>query len=92
VTWLGLADLLVPGSTFDLIDARMQNITSYLTCAIWPELQFARANSRCSALGGGVWTRDINKGCRLAKAIRAGSVWINYYQAMDLPSRSAATR
>ena len=34
-------------------------------------------------LGSGVWTCDVSKAHRLAKAIRAGSVWINCYQAMD---------
>jgi aldehyde dehydrogenase (NAD+) len=29
------------------------------------------------------WTRDVSKAHRLAKAIRAGSVWVNCYQAMD---------
>jgi aldehyde dehydrogenase (NAD+) len=42
-----------------------------------------RANSTPFGLGSGVWTRDISKAHRLAKAIRAGSVWVNCYQAMD---------
>lgn len=42
-----------------------------------------RANQTCFGLGSGVWTRDINKATKLARAIRAGSVWINCYQAMD---------
>jgi aldehyde dehydrogenase (NAD+) len=42
-----------------------------------------RANSTTFGLGSGVWTRDVSKAHRLAKAIRAGSVWINCYQAMD---------
>lgn len=43
----------------------------------------ARANSTMFGLGSGVWTRDVSKAHRLAKAIRAGSVWVNCYQAMD---------
>jgi aldehyde dehydrogenase (NAD+) len=43
----------------------------------------ARANATPFGLGSGVWTRDVSKAHRLAKAIRAGSVWINCYQAMD---------
>src|SRR5262252_3225619 len=42
-----------------------------------------RANATPFGLGSGVWTRDVSKAHRLAKAIRAGSVWINCYQAMD---------
>jgi aldehyde dehydrogenase (NAD+) len=42
-----------------------------------------RANSTVFGLGSGVWTRDVSKAHRLAKAIRAGSVWVNCYQAMD---------
>jgi aldehyde dehydrogenase (NAD+) len=42
-----------------------------------------RANATMFGLGSGVWTRDISKAHRLASAIRAGSVWVNCYQAMD---------
>jgi aldehyde dehydrogenase (NAD+) len=43
----------------------------------------SRANATSFGLGSGVWTRDVCKAHRLAKAIRAGSVWVNCYQAMD---------
>src|SRR5262245_31856531 len=43
----------------------------------------SRANSTPFGLGSGVWTKDVSKAHRLAKAIRAGSVWVNCYQAMD---------
>ncbi|WP_424811518.1 aldehyde dehydrogenase family protein [Roseococcus sp. YIM B11640] len=42
-----------------------------------------RANATSFGLGSGVWTRDVTKAHKLARAIRAGSVWINCYQAMD---------
>lgn len=42
-----------------------------------------RGNATVFGLGSGVWTRDVGKAHRLAKAIRAGSVWVNCYQAMD---------
>jgi aldehyde dehydrogenase (NAD+) len=42
-----------------------------------------RANATMFGLGSGVWTRDVSKAHRLAKAIRAGSVWVNCYQTMD---------
>jgi aldehyde dehydrogenase (NAD+) len=43
----------------------------------------ARANDTAFGLAAGVWTRDITKAHAAAKRLRAGSVWINYYQAMD---------
>ena len=42
-----------------------------------------RANATIFGLGSGVWTRDVSKAHHLAQAIRAGSVWVNCYQAMD---------
>ena len=34
-------------------------------------------------LGSGVWTQDIGKAHRVARAMRAGMVWINCYQVTD---------
>jgi aldehyde dehydrogenase (NAD+) len=42
-----------------------------------------RANKTTFGLGSGLWTRDVSKAHKLARGIRAGSVWINCYQAMD---------
>src|SRR5215475_533105 len=42
-----------------------------------------RANRTNYGLGSGLWTRDVSKAHKLARGIRAGSVWINCYQAMD---------
>ena len=42
-----------------------------------------RGNDTMYGLGSGVWTRDINKAMQMSKGLRAGSVWINCYQAMD---------
>ena len=42
-----------------------------------------RGNATTFGLGSGVWTRDVSKAHTLARAIRAGTVWVNCYQAMD---------
>ena len=42
-----------------------------------------RANDTNFGLAAGLWTRDITKAHAAAKRIRAGSVWVNHYQAMD---------
>jgi aldehyde dehydrogenase (NAD+) len=41
------------------------------------------ANTTSYGLGSGVWTSDVRKAHKLAEKIRAGSVWVNSYQAMD---------
>jgi len=42
------------------------------------------ANDSEYGLGGGGWTRDINKAIRVARGIRTGRMWINTYHAMPL--------
>ncbi len=42
-----------------------------------------RANATQYGLAGAVWTQDITKAHRAMKRIRAGTIWINHYQAMD---------
>lgn len=43
----------------------------------------SRANRTEFGLGGGVWTRDIGKAHKVAKAIRAGTMWVNTYGVVD---------
>jgi acyl-CoA reductase-like NAD-dependent aldehyde dehydrogenase len=39
----------------------------------------AMANDSVYGLGGAVWTRDINKAIRVARAVETGRMWINTY-------------
>jgi aldehyde dehydrogenase (NAD+) len=42
-----------------------------------------RANNTFYGLAAAIWTRDIGKAHRLAAKIKAGTVWINCYDAFD---------
>jgi aldehyde dehydrogenase (NAD+) len=41
------------------------------------------ANDTEYGLAGGVWTRDLQRGLRMARAVRAGTVWLNAYRVQD---------
>ncbi len=42
-----------------------------------------RANKTLYGLAAAVWTRDVAKAHRVAKSVRAGTVWINCYDVFD---------
>ncbi len=44
------------------------------------------ANSTIYGLAAGIWTRDIKKALRTAKAVQAGTVWINTFNMYDAAS------
>jgi aldehyde dehydrogenase (NAD+) len=41
------------------------------------------ANATSYGLGGGLWTRDLQRAHRVAAAIRSGMVWINCYKRVN---------
>jgi aldehyde dehydrogenase (NAD+) len=45
-----------------------------------------QANDTIYGLSAGVWTRDIGKAHRMAKEIKAGTIWVNCYNCFDAAS------
>ena len=43
-----------------------------------------RANSTRFGLAGGVFTKDIDKGLKVAQAVQAGNMWINCYNVCNI--------
>jgi (Z)-2-((N-methylformamido)methylene)-5-hydroxybutyrolactone dehydrogenase len=41
------------------------------------------ANDTEYGLAGGIWTRDLQRGLRMARAVRAGTLWLNAYRVQD---------
>ncbi len=50
------------------------------------------ANDTEYGLAGGIWTRDLQRGLRMAKAVRAGTVWLNAYRVQDAAVPFGGTR
>lgn len=48
----------------------------------WDEL-VRRANTTPYGLAAGAWTRDVSKAHRFARAVKAGTVWVNTYGLFD---------
>ena len=43
----------------------------------------AKGNATIYGLAAGVWTRDVGKAHRVARALKAGTVWVNTYNLYD---------
>jgi acyl-CoA reductase-like NAD-dependent aldehyde dehydrogenase len=43
----------------------------------------AQGNATSYGLAAAVWTRDVSKALKAARAIRAGTVWVNAYNLFD---------
>jgi aldehyde dehydrogenase (NAD+) len=50
------------------------------------EEALAIANGTPFGLAGAVWTRDVGRGHRMARGLRAGTIWINGYKTISVMS------
>lgn len=52
----------------------------------------AQANDSVYGLACGIWTADYRRAWRIARAIEAGTIWINTYKQLSVATLLAASR
>ena len=86
---LGKGNFLIPGVfsnvTDDMRIAREEIFGPVISALPFDTLDevVRRGNDTPYGLGAGVFTRDVGKAHQLANRLRAGSVWVNTYHAID---------
>lgn len=78
-------------TVFDQVDNRMKIAREEIfgpVLAVIPFKDFSevieKANDTFYGLASGIWTKDMKKGYCAARRLRAGSVWVNTYGALDV--------
>ncbi len=73
------------GVTNQMTIAREEIFGPVLSTLVFKDLEEAISlgNDSPFGLAAGVWTRDIKKAHRAARALRAGTVWVNTYNVYD---------
>jgi len=80
----------VKPTIFDDVDPNMRIAKEEIFGPVLATIRFkdaddavAKGNQTVYGLAAAVWTRDISKAHRIARAIKAGTVWINTYNLYD---------
>ena len=80
----------VKPTIFDDVDPKMKIAREEIFGPVLATIRFkdaedaiAKANDTVYGLAAAVWTRDVSKAHRIARAVKAGTVWVNTYNLYD---------
>jgi aldehyde dehydrogenase (NAD+) len=80
----------VKPTIFDDVDPQMRVAREEIFGPVLATIRFkdaddaiAKGNATVYGLAAAVWTRDISKAHRVARAVKAGTVWVNTYNLYD---------
>ncbi|HXF48321.1 MAG TPA: aldehyde dehydrogenase family protein [Verrucomicrobiae bacterium] len=80
----------VEATVFDRVETNMKIAQEEIFGPVLATIQFEnleeavqKANSTAYGLAAGIWTKDVKKAHAFAKAVKAGTVWINTYGDYD---------